>query len=254
MISVISPAKTLCYEKINNKSYSKPEFINKSQELIDVLSKMNVEEISFLMKTSEKISKLNYKRFQDWNSELHHKNSKQSIFAFKGDVYTGLDVSTLSESEINFSQNNLRILSGLYGVLRPLDLMMPYRLEMGTKLKNKKGKDLYDFWGENITNSINKILVNHKDKTLVNLASNEYFKSIKKNKIQAQIITPIFKDYKSGNYKIISFFAKKARGLMSRFIMKNKIENYFDLKEFDLGGYSFSKSDSDELNYVYLRK
>ena len=254
MISVISPAKTLCYEKTNNKNYSKPEFIDKSQELIDILSKMNVEEISVLMKTSEKISKLNYKRFQDWNSELHHKNSKQSIFAFKGDVYTGLDVSTLSESEINFSQNNLRILSGLYGVLRPLDLMMPYRLEMGTKLKNKKGKDLYDFWGENITSSINKILENHKDKTLVNLASNEYFKSIKKNKIQAQIITPIFKDYKSGKYKIISFFAKKARGLMSRFIMKNKIENHFDLKKFDLGGYSFSKSDSDELNYVYLRK
>ena len=253
MISVISPAKTLCYEKINNKSYSKPEFINKSQELIDVLSKMNVEEISFLMKTSEKISKLNYKRFQDWSSELHHKNSKQSIFAFKGDVYTGLDVSTLSESEINFSQDNLRILSGLYGVLRPLDLMMPYRLEMGTKLKNKKGKDLYDFWGENITNSINKILENHKDKTLVNLASNEYFKSIKKNKIQAQIITPIFKDYKSGKYKIISFFAKKARGNMASYVIKNRINHPDKLKKFNGLGYSFDSSRSDEDSFVFIR-
>tara|TARA_B100001750_G_scaffold227714_1_gene221581 strand:+ start:488 stop:1252 length:765 start_codon:yes stop_codon:yes gene_type:complete len=254
MISVISPAKTLCYDNNVNQSFSYPEFLNKSKKLIEILSKMKVNELSALMKTSEKISELNYQRFKNWNAKFDLNNSKQSIFVFKGDVYIGLDTNTLSEEDLKFSQQNLRILSGLYGILRPLDLMMPYRLEMGTKLKNKIGKNLYDFWGDDITENLNNTLSKHNDKTLVNLASNEYFKSINKTKINAQIINPIFKDYKSGKYKIISFFAKKARGLMSRFIIQNRIDNHLNLKDFNMNGYCFSKSDSDKSNYVFLRK
>jgi cytoplasmic iron level regulating protein YaaA (DUF328/UPF0246 family) len=180
--------------------------------------------------------------------------ARQAIFAFKGDVYQGLDAISLSKAEINYTQKNLCILSGLYGFLKPLDLMYPYRLEMGTKMQNKRGENLYEFWGSKITKSINSLAKENKSKAIVNLASVEYFSVLKRDQLDLPIISPIFKDYKNGQYKIISFFAKKARGTMTRFIMQNKVKKIEDLNDFNLDGYSYSKKDSEKFSPVFLRK
>jgi uncharacterized protein len=255
MLIVISPAKTLDFDTLPmTKVHTQPEFLKDSRQLVSGLKKLAPHEVSALMKISDKLGTLNYMRFNDWKTPFTLNNAKQALLAFKGDVYTGIDVETFSHQDLKFAQTHLRILSGLYGVLRPLDLIQAYRLEMGTKFENKKGKDLYEFWNTKITDQINKDIKASKSKTLINLASNEYFKSIRENDINAEIIVPVFKDYKNGKYKIISIFAKKARGLMSAYIIKNKIKNPEELKDFDLDGYKYNKRESSETRWVFQRQ
>ena len=206
------------------------------------------------MKISDKLGTLNYLRFNEWKPPFNLNNAKQALLAFKGDVYTGIEAETFSNQDLKFAQKHLRILSGLYGVLKPLDLMQAYRLEMGTQFENKQGKDLYEFWGGKLTDQVNKDLKAAKSKVLINLASNEYFKSLQAEDIDAEIIVPVFKDFKNGKYKIISFYAKKARGLMSAYIIKNRLKKPEDIKAFDVDGYKYSKSESSGNNWVFLRK
>ncbi|PAJ72991.1 peroxide stress protein YaaA [Pseudoalteromonas sp. NBT06-2] len=241
MITVISPAKNLDYETpVRFEKHSNPELLVHSQELIDVCKQIAPQDIGSLMKISDKLAGLNAARFAQWSQPFTTDNAKQAIFAFNGDVYTGLDASTLTHETLEYTQENLRILSGLYGILKPLDLMQAYRLEMGTKLENSRGKNLYQFWGKLIAEKLNVLFEQQGTDTLVNLASNEYFKAIDKKALKGQIIAPIFKDCKNGQYKVISFYAKKARGLMTRYIMENKIKTVEDLKKFDFAGYYFS--------------
>ena len=255
MLIVISPAKTLDFETAPmTKEFTQPEFLKESRKLISELKKLNPAEVSSLMKISDKLGTLNYLRFGDWKTPFTLKNSRQALLAFKGDVYTGIDVESFSNQDFKFAQKHLRILSGLYGVLRPLDLMQAYRLEMGIKFENRQGNNLYEFWGNKITQQINQDLKNSKSKQLINLASNEYFKSLQTRDINADIIVPVFRDYKNGKYKIISFFAKKARGLMSAYIIKNKLKNPEEIKNFNVDGYKFNKSESTEYNWVFQRK
>ena len=252
---VISPAKTLDFETASPvDTFTQPEHLKHSKALIKELKDLTPADLSQLMGISDQLAGLNVARFQEWKTPFTEKNAKQAIYAFKGDVYTGLDAESLSKREMNFAQKHLRILSGLYGLLKPYDLIQPYRLEMGTKFTNARGKDLYEFWGSEITESLNSEFKALKSDVLVNLASNEYFKSVKKKELAGEIITPVFKDYKNGQYKIISFFAKKARGMMSAYVIKNKITAVEDIKSFDFGGYSFSAKDSKEREWVFTRK
>lgn len=251
MLLVISPAKTLDFDSAPIiKAHSQPRFLAQSQQLIADLKKLAVADIASLMKLSDKLAGLNMARFQTWSQPFDLANAKQAILAFKGDVYTGLDAETLDDAGFGFAQQHLRILSGLYGVLRPLDLIQPYRLEMGTKFANVKGKDLYQFWGSQLREAIEVELNND---VLINLASNEYFKAIEAKKMATRIITPIFKDWKNGQYKIISFYAKKARGLMSRYIIDRRIEQAEQIKQFDTDGYRFSFEMSKDDDWVFLR-
>lgn len=255
MLILISPAKTLDYETPPiTKKATQPAMLDASQVLIDELRGLAPQDISKLMHISDKLGTLNYDRYQNWSQPFTKDNAKQAVLAFKGDVYTGLDAESLNSDELGFAQKHLRILSGLYGLLRPLDLMQPYRLEMGTKFANSKGKNLYEYWGSDITNAINKQLATLKSDVVVNLASNEYFKSVKIKDLKAELITPIFKDQKNGEYKIISFYAKKARGLMSAYIIKNNITVAAELKKFTLEGYSFDESLSEGNNWVFTRE
>ncbi len=254
MLMVISPAKTLDFDTpaVTAKK-SQATLLEESQQLITQLKKLAPQDISKLMKISDKLGTLNHDRYQDWQLPFTKENAKQSVLAFKGDVYTGLDAETFSAEDFTFAQQYLRILSGLYGVLRPLDLMQAYRLEMGTRFENKSGKDLYEFWGDKITQDINKQLKKLKTDVLVNLASNEYFKAIKKDSLNAEIITPVFKDKKNGQYKIISFYAKKARGLMAAYAIKKQISDVKKLKRFNVDGYSYNAELSDNSNWVFTR-
>lgn len=254
MLSVISPAKTLDYETpVKIKKHTQPLFKTQSAELVDILAEYSPKRLSKLMGISDKLAELNVNRFAEWNIKSTTKNARQCLLAFKGDVYVGMNAQTFKESDFEFAQDHLRILSGLYGSLRPLDLMQPYRLEMGTKLKNQHGNDLYDFWGSTITKELNKQLKKNKDQVLLNLASNEYFKSVKPGLLEADVVSPVFKDKKNGKYKIISFFAKKARGAMSGWIIRNKIADPKKLKKFTELGYRFSPEDSTEKSPVFLR-
>ncbi|WP_168383737.1 peroxide stress protein YaaA [Acinetobacter indicus] len=254
MLALISPAKTLDYESaLPTGSHTLPRLLAHSQELIDVSRTLSASEIANLMSVSEKIANLNVERFRDWQADFDFSNARQALFAFKGDVYTGLDAYSLKDQDIDYAQQHLRMLSGLYGLLRPLDLMMPYRLEMGTKLKNPRGSNLYEFWGTIITDLINEDLAAAKSELLVNIASDEYYKSVKESKIQAEIIKPVFLDQKNGKYKVISFYAKKARGLMARYIIENKIERAEDLKGFNSDGYYFDADSSLKGELVFKR-
>lgn len=254
MLALISPAKTLDYETaLPTDTYTQPRLLEQSQQLIDVCRKLSATEIASLMTVSEKIANLNVERFRDWNAEFDFSNARQALFAFKGDVYTGLDAYHLKDHDIDFAQQHLRMLSGLYGLLRPLDLMMPYRLEMGTKLKNSRGNNLYEFWGSIITDQINQDLAEIDAKLLVNLASDEYYKSVNEKKIQAEIIKPVFLDQKNGKYKVISFYAKKARGLMARYLIENKLSQVEQLKAFDSEGYYFDAESSSNKELVFKR-
>lgn len=254
MLALISPAKTLDYESaLPTDSHTLPRLLAHSQELIDVSRTLSASEIANLMSVSEKIANLNVERFRDWQADFDFSNARQALFAFKGDVYTGLDAYSLKDQDIDYAQQHLRMLSGLYGLLRPLDLMMPYRLEMGTKLKNPRGSNLYEFWGTIITDLINEDLAAAQSELLVNIASDEYYKSVKESKIQAEIIKPVFLDQKNGKYKVISFYAKKARGLMARYIIENKIERAEDLKGFNSDGYYFDADSSLEGELVFKR-
>ena len=255
MLIVISPAKTLDFETAPiTKIHTQAEFLKESRQLVSQLKKLTPAEVSSLMKISDKLGLLNFLRFNEWKTPFTLNNSKQALLAFKGDVYTGMNAESFSNQDLKFAQKYLRILSGLYGVLKPLDLIQSYRLEMGTHFENKKGKDLYEFWGSKLTDQINQDLKASKSKHLINLASNEYFKSLQVKNINAEIIVPVFKDYKNGQYKIISFYAKKPRGSMSAYIIKNKLKNPEDIKAFNVDGYKFNQSKSNATNYVFLRK
>lgn len=251
---VISPAKTLDFESAPvTKTHSNPSFLSNSQQLIDQLKELSQADVASLMKLSDKLAALNVARFGSWETPFTPENAKQAILAFKGDVYTGLDAEHFSEDDFSFAQDHLRILSGLYGLLKPLDLIQPYRLEMGTKFANSRGKNLYEFWDMLLTDTLNKEFSNEKEPVLINLASNEYFKAIKVKSLQAEIITPVFKDWKNGQYKMISFYAKKARGLMAAYIIKNRLKDPEQLKCFDSEGYYFSQEQSTGNEWVFLR-
>ncbi|WP_394192261.1 peroxide stress protein YaaA [Pseudoalteromonas atlantica] len=256
MITVISPAKNLDYETPPaTDKFTQPELLEHSEELMKVCRELTPAQIGSLMKISDKLSGLNAARFSEWSQPFTTDNAKQAVLAFNGDVYGGLDAGTLTAGELDYAQNHLRILSGLYGLLKPLDLMQAYRLEMGTKLENTRGKNLYEFWGSVIANKLNDVLKAQDAQYLVNLASNEYFKAVDKKTLNAQIITPHFKDCKNGQYKIISFYAKKARGLMARYIIENKVTQLSQLKEFTVDGYYFSEEATQkELEPVFLRE
>ena len=254
MIIVLSPAKTLDYSfSEKGLDFSVPSFLPKSKNLVSTVKKLNKSELSSLMGVSEKISALNHDRFQNWSQATKPSDhAKQAGFVFKGDVYQGLAFEKLSKQDINFAQKHLRILSGLYGVLKPLDIISPYRLEMGTKISVAKNKDLYEFWKEEITNHLNKDL--KASSILVNLASIEYFSSVDTEKLKSRVISPVFKDFKNGQFKIISFYAKKARGLMAKYLIEKRAKTSEDLQKFNLEGYKFSKKDSTEDSPVFLRK
>ena len=253
LVTIISPAKKLDYSPSQDGlNSSVPILLAHSKELIKDLKVLTPQDVSSLMGLSDKLGTLNFERFQEWGTPFTVSNSKQAILAFKGDVYQGLDSESLSKEDLSWAQDNVRILSGLYGILKPLDLMQAYRLEMGTKLKTERGKDLYEFWGSTITDELNKSFKSSNG-ILLNLASNEYFKSIKESKVNARVITPAFMDYKNDKYKIISFFAKKARGLMTRFVIKNRINDANQIKDFSEAGYKFNKAMSTEDKPVFCR-
>ena len=254
MLMVISPAKTLDYETPPaTPRFTQPEHLDHAQVLIEQLRDFSPAQIAELMHLSDKLAGLNAARFGSWQAEFTPENAKQALLAFKGDVYTGLNAEDFSEDDFDFAQAHLRMLSGLYGVLRPLDLMQPYRLEMGTRLANPRGKDLYAFWGERISGWLNEALEAQGDDVLLNLASNEYFGAVKRKALNARLISVDFKDLKNGQYKIISFYAKKARGLMARYVIRNRIENPEQLKAFDSEGYRFSPDESSNDHLVFLR-
>ena len=255
MLILVSPAKTLDFDNPPPTTrHSLPDLLDNSEQLIQVCRTLTPADISSLMKVSDKIAGLNVARFTQWQPHFTLDNAKQALFAFRGDVYTGLDADSLTESDIDRAQAHLRILSGLYGLLRPLDLMMPYRLEMGTALENPNGKNLYQFWGEIITDKINEALFAQGDDIVVNLASNEYFKAVKPKLLKGTLITPVFKDRKSGQYKVISFFAKKARGMMARYILEKNIKTINQLQEFDVAGYYYCAELSTLDTPVFLRE
>jgi len=254
VLTVLSPAKTLDYETAPiTQSATLPRFMDQSALLVEDARGLDPDAIRALMGVSEQIAHLNHERFMNWQSESNSDNAKQAVLAFKGDVYTGLQAETLSEDDLDFAQTRLRIFSGLYGLLRPLDLMQPYRLEMGLKFANQRGKNLYEFWGEQLTDTLNADLVSAKTDVLINLASNEYFKAVKPKLLNADIITPQFKDLKNGQYKMISFFAKKARGVMARYIIDNRITEPEALKSFSEAGYYYSDAQSQGDQWVFLR-
>jgi hypothetical protein len=259
MILVISPAKALDYETPpTTATFTQPDFLDHSAELIDVLREKSPAQIAELMSLSDPLATLNVARYASWSRPFAPDNAKQALLAFNGDVYEGLDAKSLTEADLAWAQDHLRILSGLYGVLRPLDLMQAYRLEMGTRLTNPRGKNLYEFWGDRITDELNRLLAGEEDagreRVLVNLASDEYFKSVKPKKLKGRIVTPVFEDWKGGRYKIISFYAKRARGLMSRHVIRNRIDEVGALQGFDAEGYAFAADASDADTLVFRRR
>lgn len=254
MLTVISPAKKLDYESpVSVKEPSKPDLLKHSSLLNKRLREYAELDLMELMHISKNIASLNVERNLSWKTPFNVKNARPAVMAFKGDVYQGLDAETLKPADLNYGQKHLRILSGLYGVLRPLDLMQAYRLEMGTKLENERGKNLYEFWGDIVTEKLNEELSSHKSKFLINLASNEYFKVVRPRVLDAEIVTPAFKERKNGDYKMIGIFAKKARGLMTRYMIKNRIDKPEGLKDFDLDGYAYNEKLSTDNNWVFTR-
>ena len=242
MIIVLSPAKSLDYETPPHvKKHTIPDFVDDAAELIGGLRRLSPQQISTLMDISDPLAQLNFERYAEWSTKFDTRNAKQAVLAFNGDVYEGLDAKTLSSADLDFAQKHVRVLSGLYGLLRPLDLLQPYRLEMKTRFANARGKDLYAFWGERITQALNTQLKKNTGaaRVLVNCASGEYFKSVKPRLLDAPVITPVFEDWKGGRYKIISFHAKRARGLMARFAVENRLDAPEQLKGFDAEGYAF---------------
>ena len=254
MLIVVSPAKSLDFEsKARTRKFTEPQYLEESTQLVGQLQKLSPEDFSELMHISSDLGELNHGRYANWHTPFNLKNAKQALFAFKGDVYIGLEADKFSTADVNFAQKHLRILSGLYGLLRPLDLMQPYRLEMGSKFKNKKGKNLYEFWGGKLTENLNELFENEKKPVLINLASKEYFSAIKPKALNAEIISPVFKDFSNGKYKIVSFFAKKARGAMAAYIIQNRIKSPAKLKNFDVDGYRYSEEESTPSQPVFLR-
>lgn len=255
MIIVLSPAKSLDYESpLATDRHSRPDHLDRAAELISILREKSPGEIASLMSISDPLAALNVARFADWTPAFDPPRARQAVFAFDGDVYEGLDAATLEPAAIEWLQAHVRILSGLYGVLRPLDLMLPYRLEMGTRLPNARGKDLYAFWGDLPAQALNSALENDKRPVLVNLASDEYFKSVRRKVLQAEVIQPVFQDWKGGGYKVISFFAKRARGLMARHAAQNRISEPEALREFTGEGYALDQDASTAVEWVFRRR
>jgi uncharacterized protein len=254
MLVLLSPAKTLDYESdIPPYPVRLPSFLEDSAKLIEGLRMLNSSEIAQLMKVSEKIALLNEDRFSEWTIEFNASNSRPALFAFKGDVYTGLNALSLNSDQLEWADNHLRHLSGLYGLLKPLDFMFPYRLEMGTRFQNDRGNNLYQFWGTRLTDLINQEIADSHCKALIQLASNEYSQAVQLKHIDCPVITPIFKDTKNGQLKVISFYAKKARGMMARYIIEKKIVTPGKLKYFDIDGYQYDDALSTEFEWVYTR-
>ncbi|RKP43664.1 peroxide stress protein YaaA [Trinickia fusca] len=257
MIIVLSPAKSLDYETPPHvEHHTIPDFIDAATELVEGLRRLSPQQIGTLMGISDALAHLNFQRYADWSPRFTTDNAKQAVLAFNGDVYEGFDAKTLSAADLDYAQQHVRVLSGLYGVLRPLDLLQPYRLEMGTRLANAHGKDLYAFWGARITEALNAQLRKNERgaRVLVNCASEEYFKSVKPKLLDAPVVTPVFEDWKGGRYKIISFHAKRARGLMARFAVEHRLETPEQLKAFAAEGYAFDAQASNESTYLFRRR
>ncbi len=249
MLAIISPSKTQDFSECGIKTFSETRQLAQTQELVDLLKNKTQSQISKLMSLSDKLSKLNFDRFKSFNTPFTLDNAKQALLAFKGDVYNGIDASSLSVDDLKFAQNNVRMLSGLYGVLRPLDLIQPYRLEMGTRLSNQNGSNLYDFWGSKISEVLNE----DEQDLIINLASNEYYKSIDKKVLKANTLDIVFKEKKNGSYKVIGIYAKRARGLMVNYIVRNRITDPIALKDLSDEGYRFDETLSSDFVWVYTR-
>ena len=255
MLIVISPAKTLDFETpAHTKKFTQPQFLEQSQLLIEQLRHFDPIAIGQLMSISPELAELNHRRYINWLLPFSTANAKQAVLAFRGDVYVGLQVAAFSAKDLDFAQKHLRILSGLYGLLRPLDLMQPYRLEMGTALANARGKNLYAFWGERITDALNAELFGAKKPVLINLASEEYFKAVHPKALAARVVTPIFKEHKGDGYKVVSFFAKRARGAMSAHIIRNRLRDVEAIKTFKDDGYRFNALFSTADDWVFTRE
>lgn len=254
MLIVISPAKTLDYENpAPTRKWTEPDYLDQSGTLVKRMRDFSGPQLADLMKVSPRLADLNVARFQDWAPPFHEENAKQALFAFQGDVYQGLDASTLEGPDLTWAQKHLRILSGLYGLLRPLDLMQPYRLEMGTKVKVGEARNLYDFWGSDITEGLNKALGAARTQVLVNLASNEYFKSVRPKELDGEIVTPVFKECKDGELRVMALFAKRARGIMSRAIVQNRWTEKDQLRTFSEQRYRFDPDESTDTQLVFTR-
>jgi len=254
MILILSPAKTLDFESPPpRRSCAQPEFLDDAEELVNKLRRLSKQQLSALMGISDELTERNARRYRDWQRPFTKENARPAVLAFQGDVYQGLAAESFSKADLDFAQKHLRILSGLYGVLRPLDLMQPYRLEMGTKLSTRRGKDLYAFWGSRITESLNEALSGQAQNVLVNLASNEYFKAVRNTELDGRIVTPVFKEKKGDGYRVVAFFAKKARGRMAGFAIHNRITDPEDLKGFSEEGYRFHENLSSENEWVFTR-
>ncbi len=254
MLIVISPAKTLDFETpYRAATHSTPLFMDEAAALVRILRGLSVEDLGRLMKLSPQLAELNVARHQAWQQPFTVENARPAIFAFRGDVYMGLDADSLSTADIGFAQNHLRILSGLYGLLRPLDLMQAYRLEMGTRLAGPHGKNLYAFWGDSITAALNSTLRRQKGSTLINLASQEYFRAVLPAALQARVITPVFRERRNDGYRVIGLFAKKARGMMAHFIIRERLDTPDGLKAFNAGGYAYNPGLSTDSDWVFTR-
>lgn len=254
MLIVLSPAKTLDFDiQPQAEVFTQPQFLEQAAELVENLKQYTPPQLQKVMKINAKLAELNVQRYADWHMPFNSGNAKPAVLVFKGEVYNGLKADTFSADDLQYSQNHLRILSGLYGVLRPLDLMQPYRLEMGIKLKTKKGIDLYKYWGDQITEDINHTLKETGQKYLINLASDEYFSAINQQKLDAEVVTPVFKDFKNGVYKFMTVYGKKARGMMARYIIANRIADVEHIKLFDEEGYYFNHQMSEGKTLVFTR-
>jgi len=254
MITILSPAKKLTKDcSAHTASETQPEYLNQSKSLISILKQCDPPDLQELMGISENLSILNWERYRNWKLPFGRSNARQAFFSFQGDTYTGLDADTMDSRDLLFAQDHTRILSGLYGILKPLDLIMPYRLEMGTKLATKSGKSLYDFWGHQLSKALMLELEPHIDSKIINCASVEYFKALDNPELEASVITPVFKEIKNGKTRMVSFFAKQARGMMARYIIQNQINQADDILKFNLGGYHYNEAFSSPLAPVFIR-
>lgn len=255
MLALVSPAKKLDFNELAAPiTHSQPQFLERSQVLVESARKLSRAELGRLMKLSDKLSELNFQRFKAFAPPFTTANAKQAVLAFSGDTYIGLEPATLSEADLVYAQDHLRILSGLYGLLKPLDLVQPYRLEMGSRLRNPEGSDLYDFWGNELADAIDGAVSDHKEPVVINLASNEYFKAARPKYMKTRVITPVFKEVKDGQAKVLGLFAKRARGMMARYMVGGRIEKSEKLKKFKDGGYAFQDHLSDNDTWVFTRQ
>ncbi len=250
MLILISPAKTLDYSTPDLKDHSQPEFQSDTKALISIMKKKSAKEIGELMNVSDNLAELNAERFKNFQKTFDFENSKQALLAFKGDVYTKMDVDQYDREDFEYAQKHLRILSGLYGLLKPFDLIQPYRLEMGTRLENKKGKNLYEFWDKKIAKAINEVA---EGKPIINLASQEYFKAVHRKTLKSEVVNIHFKEHKNGKYQVVGFFAKQARGLMANFAIRNKLADPEELKTFNEERYEYAEELSDSRNWIFVR-